>query len=546
MSISERVRFEWLVRVGVRTGLVWRRARAALCGVALGLGVGASAFATGVDNGWEEAQALLRAGRLPEAAERCLQALDGVNGVSDPAQIVPATRLLLMAGRPFEAEKFACAAGERFAEAPEGKLARAWTALHLGRIWEARAALEQLAQTDHESVWMDYLMLRFKLLANVAKPAPRSLVDRLLAAGDRYPEFLFEAARWANRTGDRALETEILARFAVEATEAGFAVEVAQVRSWLAYREQFPGESTVEREPVVSLPMRASPLPMAQFSINGGPPVWLVVDTGATHLLLDAGYAREVAQLPAAPAMAHAKTSTGRADLDTVHVEEVTAPGLRLGHNRAAIVDWAGLFDDFAKQATAEDERAAAEQMRETRGLMPAGLLAQDSAVWFDVAGERLVIADAELEAAPRPARPGYERPFAGDLPLASFEFAGGVEGLLLLDTGKDSGFSFTKAWLRGSGVEVTREEESALTLGMAGIKTEGWGRVPDFSLWETFNFTGVVAGMSEHLLADSFTATTDAGLVGWAVLREFSPRFDYLRHKVTFWEPGAVKPATP
>jgi hypothetical protein len=487
--------------------------------------------------GLDEALAWQRDGRLAEAAELCLQAGDTL---ADPAQIVPGARLLLLAGRPFEAEKWVREVGGRFADAPESKLARALVAVHLGRLEEARSALEALAEREHESLWMDYLVVRFELLVSTPEPRPREWIDRLLAEGDRYPEFFLVAAEWAERNGERGLELEAYARFAAVAGEE-FSIPRAHVRAWLEFRERFPSEFTVEREPVVVLPMRTKPVPMVEFSINGAPPVWLVVDTGASNLVLDAQYAREVLKLPAGPRVDGVWTATGRVGMETAHVETVTAAGLKLANLHAGVVDWSGLGEAFLKAATSEEENEIGRAFLEVRGLMPAGGLARDAVVWFDVEGERLVIAEGEPDAGLQPKRSGFERSFGEALPHAPFRFAEGAEGLLLLDTGKTSDFVFEGAWLRGSGVEGGREEEVSPVLGLGGVRNAFPFSAPDFSLWELLNFREVTAGVSTVPFDTPYVYTSRAGLVGWAVLSEFSPRFDYRRSKVTFFLPAGA-----
>jgi hypothetical protein len=215
--------------------------------------------------------------------------------------------------------------------------------VHLGRLDEAHGTLQALVKSEHESLWMDYLMLRFNLLVNAQRQRPREWIDRLLAEGERYPEFFLVAAEWAFQNGDPVLEREASALF-VAAAPAGFPVSLAQAGAWLDFRTRHPGQETVEREPVVVLPMRTSPVPMVEFSINGAPQVWLIVDTGATHLLLDAEYASDVLKLPPGPRIGSVATSTGRVDMMSVHVAAVTAPGLALGNLYTATSNWSELF----------------------------------------------------------------------------------------------------------------------------------------------------------------------------------------------------------
>jgi hypothetical protein len=197
--------------------------------------------------------------------------------------------------------------------------------------------------------------------------------------------------------------------------------------------------------------------------------------------------------------------------------------------------------------AATEEEAADIRRLQEARGLMPAGLLARDSAVWFDVAKERLVVADAELASAPKPDRPGYTRLLVGRLPHAPFRFVDGAEGVLLLDTGKNGSFTFSEAWLRGAGVEGKPvEADAGKVLGMAGIREKSFLAAPDMTLWETFDFRDIVASVSTDPFSTPYETTADAGLVGWAVLREFSPTFDYKSSEVTLVPPAAWKRDAP
>lgn len=479
---------------------------------------------------WRDALAWCEAGKLEEGGAWMLaQESPPPSGATG----FEATRMLIYAGKPVEALRFAERLAKVYTKDPDARMAVALAWVKIGAPDQAKQAVRAVLAAKDKRAYATYLALRLAFFVGNDHSDKAGLVRSLLIEDERYPEFLVLAIEWAERVKDEAAVKQWRERFVALAPAYNKAA-VDEAKANLAAKARFPKKTERESDERVEWKFESDWLPVVKLSVNGAPPELFIVDTGATHIFVDREWAKGVG-LPTGVTIPQVNTATGRTSLELTEAGEVSGPGLKLRNVAILLGDFGPLraAADEAPAGTFSDEQRAL--IRNFKGLVSAAELAGEGVVWFDRAGQRLVVAkNAEGLA---PGRRFWRGFFKGSA-LASVPVSKEGSSALFMRwvTSATDVLSLSPEavglWaMRAESVEKTK------SVGLAGevVRDDGITKPFRLLLWGPrgptgINFNGARVGGGRD---DDFHVAMNAGQLGWPVLGRLSPAFDYGKRDV-------------